>query len=159
MVKNSSKIAVLAITIAGMAAGGSAASAASAHHSAKRGQFGVQFAQRGAHRTGHAGYQRLVSDGPGTGFGFHHDPLPYRVGALRQRYRQANATHQAVIDDALTSGDYYSGLPGDSVYGEGNHGAYGVFNGADGYGTPYFAGYYGPASGTDYGPFGHAYDD
>ena len=46
-------------------------------------------------------------------------------------------------DDALTSGGYY-GFPGDSVYGAGNHAAYGVFNGADGYGSPYFAGYYGP---------------
>ena len=45
------------------------------------------------------------------------------------------------------------------MYGAGNHAAYGVFNGADGYGSPYFAGYYGPADGTDYGPFGHAYDN
>ena len=158
MVNRLSKIAVMVAAIAGLTAGASAASAAPSHHTAKRQPIGVQFAQRGLHRTSHTGYQRLVSDGPGTGFGFNHDPLPYRVGAWRQRYRQAEATHQAVIDDALTSGGY-NGFPGDSVYGEGNHSAYGVFNGADGYGTPYFAGYYGPASGTDYGPFGRAYDD
>ena len=124
-----------------------------AHHHAAH-HAGVHF----AHGASHGGYQNLVSDGPGTSFGFHRDPAPYRIGAARQRYRQANAVHQAVDDDALTSGGYY-GFPGDSVYGEGNEGARGVFNGADGYGSPYFAGFYGPAGGTDNGVFGHSYDD
>ena len=132
-----------------------AAAASRHHHQAATGASYAPYVHKGAR---HAGSQQLVSDGPGTGFGFSHSPLPHRVGAWRQRARQADATHEAVEDDALTSGGYY-GFPGDSVYGAGNHAAYGVFNGADGYGSPYFAGYYGPADGTDYGPFGHAYDN
>ena len=140
--------AAMALAAAGMTAmAASGAVAAPSHHHAH--------ARHVAHS---GGTQQLVSDGPGTAYGFHRDPAPYRVGARRQRYRQADAVHQAVIDDALTSGGYY-GFPGDSVYGAGNEAAYGVFGGADGYGSPYFAGFYGPASGTDYGPFGRAYDD
>ena len=132
-----------------------AAAASSRHHHAAAGVSYAPYSHRAAR---HAGGQQLVSDGPGTGFGFSHSPLPYRVGAWRHRERQADATHEAVEDDALTSGGYY-GFPGDSVYGAGGRAAYGVFNGADGYGSPYFAGYYGPADGTDYGPFGRAYDN
>lgn len=154
MITNSTKAAVLAAAIIGLAA--APAAAASHHHADKTGVHFGQAAQHADSRRG--GSQRLVSDGPGTGFGFHHAPLAYRVGALRHRARQADAVHEAVDDDALTSGGYY-GFPGDSVYGAGGRAAYGVFNGADGYGSPYFAGYYGPGEGTDYGPFGHAYDD
>ena len=106
-----------------------------------------------------AGRQALVSDGPGTGFGFHRNPLPYRVGALVHRDRQAAAVRSAVIDDAISQGNgpYGVGLPGDSVYGYGNGATYGVFSGADGYGSPYFAGFYGPGDGADLGPLGHTY--
>lgn len=133
----------------------SAASATSRHHlrQATQASAGVRF----AHRPVPGGYQALVSDGPGTGFGFHQLPAPYRFAALRARDRQSAALRDAVATDALTSGGYY-GFPGDSVYGAGTNGAYGVFNGSDGYGSPYFAGYYGPGTGADYGPFGHGYD-
>ena len=154
MFMTTSRRALLAFAALGLAA--SPAAAASSHHRhAAAGASYAPYAQQGAR---HSGSQRLVSDGPGTGFGFNHSPLPYRGAAERQRMRQADATHEAVDDDALTSGGYY-GFPGDSVYGAGNRASYGVFNGADGYGSPYFAGFYGPADGTDYGPFGHAYDD
>ena len=155
MTKISLGVAILAVAAVGLAA---APASAASHH--RHGVAGVSFshAVRGDEGARHGGGQRLVSDGPGTSFGFHHAPAAFRVGAWRQRNRQADATHEAVDDDALTSGGYY-GFPGDSVYGAGNRAAYGVFNGADGYGSPYFAGFYGPADGTDYGPFGHAYDD
>ncbi len=127
-----------------------AASAAPRHH-AHRG--GVQF----AHASSRGGSQALVSDGPGTGFGFHRLPGAYHVGALSRRARQADAVRVAVDTDALTTGGYRSGFPGDDVAGSVPNAAYGIFNGADGYGSPYFAGYYGPGDGADLGPFGHAY--
>lgn len=160
MVDKSLKIALSAATIVGfaLAAPDAAWAAAPPHGShasrAHASRSGVRFARR----TKRGGTQALVNDGRGTGFGFHRLPSPYRLAAARQRHRQADAVRQAVIDDALTSGGSY-GFYGDSVYGEGNDAAYGVFDGADGYGSPYFAGYYGPGDGVDYGPFGHAYAD
>ena len=143
--------------VAGAAAAGLAfavpASAAPRHH--HKVAFGVTYdhsAQRG-------GSQALVSDGPGTGFGFHRLPLPYSVAAAVHRDRQSAAVRSAVVDDALTNrgGPGGFGLPGDSVYGYGNGATYGVFSGADGYGSPYFAGWYGPGDGADLGPLGHTY--
>ena len=106
------------------------------------------------------GSQALVSDGPGTGFGFHRLPGPYRFAAAVHRDRQSQALRDAVVTDAITNGNgnYGFGLRGDSVYGYGNNASYGVFSGSDGYGSPYFAGYYGPGDGADYGPFGRAYN-
>jgi hypothetical protein len=149
------QVLLAAAAVGLMAAPAMAASKQSTHRHVAA---GVSYAPYTHHGVRHSGSQRLVSDGPGTGFGFNHSPLPYRVGAWNHRMRQAEATHEAVDIDAATSGGYY-GFPGDSVYGAGRRAAYGVFNGADGYGSPYFAGWYGPADGTDYGPFGHAYDD
>ena len=104
------------------------------------------------------GTQALVSDGYGTGFGFHHLPYPLHVAAVRERNGQAAAVRSAVTTDALTQGADGYGFYGDSVYGRGAGASYGVFSGADGYGSPYFAGYYGRGEGKDYGVFGHAYD-
>lgn len=115
-------------------------------------ESGVRY-ERHAQRGGSA----LVSDGPGTGYGFHRLPGPFRIGAAIARDRQADAVHQAVINDAIDNADLYHGYPGSSVYQYGSHAAYGVFTGGDSYGTPYFAGYYGPGDGADYGVFGHAY--
>ena len=125
------------------------------HHRAAY-DAGVSF----AHQPRHGGYQALVSDGPGTGFGFHRLPEPYRFAAAVHRDRQSEAVRSAVITDALThgGGPYGSARPGDSVYGFGTRATYGVFSGADGYGSPYFAGWYGPGGGTDLGPLGHTYD-
>jgi hypothetical protein len=116
---------------------------------------GVRF----AHKSAHVGGSALVSDGPGTGFGFHRLPGPYRVGALIHRRREAGAVRDAVETDALTTGSFRSGFLGDDVAGSAPYAAYGVYNGADGYGSPYFAGYYGPGDGADLGVFGHAYSD
>lgn len=128
--------------------------AAARHHHHYRAD--VSYSDGGHHG---AGGQALVSDGPGTGFGFHRLPAPYRIGALIHRDRQAAAVRSAVFDDAVSQGNgpYGVGLPGDSVYGYGNGATYGVFSGADGYGSPYFAGWYGPGNGADLGPLGHAY--
>ena len=144
-------VAALALGAFALAAGPAAADTLKVHkhHVARAGTRGV------AHNSGS---QQLVSDGPGTSFGFHRDPAPFRIGARRYRNRQANAVQEGVDIDAATSGGEW-GFPGDSVYGASNRGSYGVYDGADGYGSPYFAGFYGPGGGTDYGPFGHAYDD
>ena len=124
---------------------------AASHHHLRR--AGVHF----SHTSAPAGYQALVSDGPGTGFGFHRLPLPYSVAAVRRQDRQSRAVREAVGASALDSTGFRQGFLGDSVYGVGSGAAYGVFNGADGYGSPYFAGYYGPGEGNDYGVFGHTY--
>ena len=142
-----------------VAAGPGMAVAGTGTHHARSRHVGVHFARdhvRGATR-GH-GYQALVSDGSGSGFGFHHIPYPLHVAAVNARERQAAAVRSAVNVDAATQGFNGYGFSGDSVYGEGPRASYGVFNGNDGYGSPYFAGFYGPADGTDYGVFGHAYD-
>ena len=140
---------VVASAGAGMAA--SAPRHARVHHS------GVHFARGHAPGAGD-GYQALVSDGPGSGFGFHHVPYPLHVAAVNAHERQARAVRSAVDIDAATAGFNGYGFSGDSVYGEGPRASYGVFNGNDGYGSPYFAGYYGPGDGADYGVFGHAYN-
>ena len=132
------------------------ASAATSHH-ARHARSGVSFAH-GGHS--HGGYQTMVSDGPGTGFGFHRLPGGYRVGAAASRGRQAAAVHSAVVDDAVESygyGPFYGGLVGDNGFGAGGYGHRGVFSCTDGYGSPYFAGYYGEGDGADLGPLGHAY--
>ena len=108
--------------------------------------------------TRRGGYQALVSDGSGTGFGFHHLPYPLHVAAVDSRNRQAAAVRSAVTTDAFTQGFNGYGFRGDSTYAEGNRGTYGVFDGPGGYGSPYFAGYYGRGEGTDYGVFGRAYN-
>lgn len=114
---------------------------------------------RSHHGAVRGGRYALVNEGPGTPYGFYPLPQPYRTAARVARWRQADAVHEAVETDALTSGGFRSGFLGDDVAGSGPYSGYGVFNGADGYGTPYFAGWYGPADGADYGPFGRAYTD
>lgn len=153
-------VRTLSMTAAGLVALSIAmpASAATRHHRHSNSFVGVSYDHGDR---GHGGTQALVSDGPGTGFGFHRLPAPYAVAAAVHRDRQSAAVRSAVIDDALThgSGPYGLGLPGDSVYGYGTGASYGVFAGADGYGSPYFAGWYGPGDGADLGPLGHAYAD
>ena len=152
------KSTIAAFAVLGLAAVPVTASAQASHHGAHKVSrtgdvsFGNTKAQRG-------GYQALVSDGPGSGFGFHHNPGAYSVGAAIARGRQVDAVRSAVLDSAIDSQPHGYGFYGDSVYGNGNGAAYGVFNGADGYGSPYFAGYYGPGDGADYGVFGHAYSN
>lgn len=117
-------------------------------------------------RSGHAskgGYHTLVSDGPGTGFGFHRLPGGYRVAAAAARDRHADsqraAIHSAIVDDAVESyGPFGDGLAGEGGFGVNGYGnGRGVFSYPDGYGSPYFAGFYGEGGGADYGPLGHGY--
>ncbi len=125
------------------------------HHA----RHGVVYAgTRGQGPSQRGGYQALVSDGSGTGFGFHHLPYPVHVAAVDAHSRQSAAVRSAVTTDAYTQGFNGFGFRGDSTYAEGTHATNGVFDGPDGYGSPYFAGYYGRGEGTDYGVFGHAYN-
>ena len=134
------------------ATGFTAAASAAPRHRAKA---GVHYAHNGLR----AGTRALVSDGPGTGYGFHRLPGSYRVGAFGYRQRQADAVHEAVDTDAITSGGFRSGFLGDDTPASQPYSSYGVFSGADGYGSPFFAGYYGRGDGEDLGPFGHTYAD
>jgi hypothetical protein len=105
-----------------------------------------------------SGFVALVGD-KSSGYGFYPLPWHYRVGAWRWRQqraaRSAEALGVAVASTAVYSYGY--GFPGGYGYGLSNH--HGVFNPVDGYGSPFFAGYYGPAgdSGGDPGPFGRPY--
>ena len=140
------------------------ASAASRHH-ARHAHNASSYAGVSYERSGHAsrsGYHTLVSDGPGTGFGFHRLPGGYRVAAAAAQARhndsQRAAIHSAIADDAVESyGAFGDGLYGDNGIGLNGYGHRGVFSYPDGYGSPYFAGYYGPGDGADLGVLGHAY--
>ena len=157
MIVQKAQVVLVLLAGAGLVAGAGPAAAGARHVLHHR--AGVHFAR--GHVPGGAengGYQALVSDGPGSGFGFHHLPYPLHVAAVDAHARQAAAVRSAVTTDALTQGFNGYGFRGDSVYAEGPRASYGVFNGADGYGSPYFAGYYGPGGGADYGVFGHAYN-
>lgn len=137
------------------------AAAAPRHHARHAtAAAGVSF-DHGGHAA-RSGYQTLVSDGPGTGFGFHRLPGGARVAAAaargRRTDRQEAALHSAIIDDAVESyGPFGDGLAGDEGLGRAGYGNRGVFSYPDGYGSPYFAGYYGRGDGADYGPLGHGY--
>lgn len=139
------------------------ASAAPRHHArSTTSEAGVSYDRSG--QSSHSGYQTLVSDGPGTGFGFHRLPGGYRVAAAAARERHADsqraAIHSAIADDAVESyGAFGGGLYGSNGIGRGGYGNRGVFSYPDGYGSPYFAGYYGPGDGADLGPLGHAYSN
>ena len=138
------------------------ASAAPRHHRHGASEAGVSYEHSG--HASRSGYQTLVSDGPGTGFGFHRLPGGYRVDAAAAQARhndsQRAAIHSAIADDAVESyGAFGDSLYGDNGIGRGGYGHRGVFSYPDGYGSPYFAGYYGPGDGADLGPLGHAYSN
>jgi hypothetical protein len=109
--------------------------------------------QRGHGRYG-AHFAELVGD-PDSGLGFYPLPWVYRVGAWRERQRRAynsyNAVRFAIMSTTLYANAWWP-------YGFGPH--RGVFNPYDGYGTPFFAGYYGPAGdpGAARGPLGRPYN-
>jgi hypothetical protein len=120
-----------------------------------RGSAAVTYAHRPPQR-GHgprsAHFAELVGD-PDSGLGFYPLPWVYRAAAWRERQRRAysstNAVRFAIMSTALYSTAWWP------YYGAHR----GVFNPYDGYGTPFFAGYYGPAGdpGAPRGPFGNAY--
>jgi hypothetical protein len=111
---------------------------------------GIETRTRGHHGTG---LVRLVGDRE-SGLGFYPLPSQYRVRG-RVADRRGDAIRYAV--GAEMGNGYFYGLGGED-YGERHHHA--VFNPVDGYGTPFFAGYYGPAGDpdADRGPFGNAYE-
>lgn len=101
-----------------------------------------------------SGMSALVGDRD-SGLGFYNLPAQYRAGARLAKSRQGDAIRYA-IGSEMGNG-YYYGIGGEDS-GESHHHA--MFNPVDGYGTPFFAGYYGPAGDPDddRGPFGNSYD-
>ena len=154
------RLAAAVVGVAGFALAGPA-SAATHHRARHAAAAGVSYTHSG--QAQNSGYHTLVSDGPGTGFGFHRLPGGYRVAAAAARGQHADAQraaiHSAIADDAVESyGPFGDGLAGEGGFGAGGYGnGRGVFSYPDGYGSPYFAGYYGPGDGADYGPLGHGY--
>ncbi len=106
-------------------------------------------------------YAALVGD-PGGGLGFY--PLPYRVrvGAWRYRMRSVASLPPWVNPNPVTAAAQAQAVRywgwGDPTPADSYH--YGVYNPIDGVGSPFFAGYYGPAGDEDDDsgfPFGHPY--
>jgi hypothetical protein len=94
-------------------------------------------------------YADLVGD-PGSGLGFYPLPLKYRIGAWRYRLRHPPAPWENPIIFAIAADAAryrYDSIPAGREY------RYGVFNPYDGVGTPFFAGYYGPAGDDEDRPF------
>ncbi len=140
---------MLALAAASLLAPATAAARTKARH------FQLGYAGRAeaaAHRPQRGRLAALVGDRE-SGLGFYPLPAEFRVGGRFGR-RPGNAVREAAAIDAYTS---FNGVYGE--YGRGRHG-HSVFNPVDGYGTPFFAGYYGPAGDPDEdrGLFGRSYD-
>jgi hypothetical protein len=138
----------VALVCASTVAGGQAAPLK--HRRAHVMHEGVAFAPgtlRSSHGRGHH-YADLVGD-PDSGYGFY--PLPPAIRAAAWRYK---VTHRVppwqdplYVAVASTAAGYHS-------YGPGSFSnAHSMFDPIDGVGTPFFAGYYGPASDDDDRPF------
>lgn len=107
---------------------------------------------------GHKGhYAALVGD-PGSGVGFYQLPLQYRIGAWRYHLRHAPPVPPVIAAEQDQAVRYW-GWWGDPTPSEDY--LYGVYNPIDGVGSPFFAGYYGPAGDDDEDnssfPFGRPY--
>jgi len=159
------KVGIVAIVTAFACASGAAAQTTSPYH------HKVKPHRAYAHGTLHAGvayapgayvasrgrghhFADLVGD-PYSGYGFYPLPLKYRVGAWRYRVtHQASPLDNPVLFAIATDAAGYHGW----VPGEWGH-AHDMFNPIDGVGTPFFAGYYGPAGDDDERafPFGRPY--
>jgi hypothetical protein len=112
----------------------------------------VSYAHGRVVRIGRSGghYADLVGD-PDSGLGFYPLPWAYRVGAWRARQRQAYNAYDDVRFAIMSQAIYSYAWP----Y---NDNRASVFNVYDGYGTPFFAGYYGPGDpDAPRGPFGRPY--
>lgn len=139
--------------------------AKTAHHRHLAGAFHGMYVGRirsGAVYSSPGHYAALVGD-PGGGAGFYPLPYQYRVGAWRYRMRMQAAmppwiNPNPVIAAAQAQAVRYYGWGDPTPASEYR---YGVYNPIDGVGSPYFAGYYGPANGdeTDESsfPFGRPY--
>jgi hypothetical protein len=105
-------------------------------------------ALHGRARNGH--FADLVGD-PDSGAGFYPLPWVYRVGAWRAHQRQAYNSYNAVRFAIMSQAMYSYAFP----YNDNRPSVYNPF---DGYGTPFFAGYYGPGDlNAESGPFGRPY--
>jgi hypothetical protein len=120
------------------------------HHKVRYVHEGVAYAPGALHYSHGRGhhYADLVGD-PDSGYGFY--PLPPQWRAAAWRYK---VTHRVppwqdplYVAVASSAAGYHSYVPGSF----GN--AHSMFNPIDGVGTPFFAGYYGPASDDDDRPF------
>lgn len=116
----------------------------------------IGYLPRGASERGR-GYVELAGD-PESGLGFYPLPYHYRVGAWRYKMRHrappwiSNGVLYAEMADQARYGYSYWTTPAHAW-------KYGVYNPYDGWGTPYFAGYYGPSGDEDESsfPFGQPY--
>ncbi|VFU10284.1 conserved exported protein of unknown function [Methylocella tundrae] len=92
--------------------------------------------RRPAH--GSSGFVALSQDGE-SGAGFYPLPPQYRIGAAQERQHRKiqyrNAIGTAMASEAIAY-DF------DQGYGFVNTNSHGIFDPVDGYGTPFFAGYY-----------------
>jgi hypothetical protein len=137
-------------------AGGRAAErpSRSLHHThARVGGPAISYAHGRPVRIGGRGgrYADLVGD-PDSGLGFYPLPWAYRVGAWRARERRAFEARNDIGFAIASTAIYNNAWP----YGYGTH--RGVFNPYDGYGTPFFAGWYGPGDpNAEDGPLGRPY--
>jgi hypothetical protein len=158
--------AVGVMAIVATLAGASAATAQSSrakHHRHAMFQGSVGVIKPGAVYTSPGHYAALVGD-PGGGAGFYPLPYQYRAGAWRYRMRTESElppwiNPNPVIAAAQAQAVRYYGW-GDPTPADSYH--YGVYNPIDGVGSPFFAGYYGPAGDGDEDddssfPFGQSY--
>ncbi|WP_395696826.1 hypothetical protein [Methylocella sp.] len=160
------------LAIVGMVIGAFGASAFAAQAAPRGTQSSLRAATPGAHKTrlAHAprpmhegrsvarfsyapsarlGYAPLVGD-PGSGLGFYALPNGVRAGAARyaargERNPLSNPVRFAIMADSLRAQPW--GPVANTPY------RYGVFNPNDGVGTPFFAGWYGPAGGWTSSPY------
>lgn len=152
-------ILAVAATFACAAGGMAPAAAKSIHHRHLTGMHHgyVGSMQPGAVYSSRGHYAALVGD-PGGGAGFYPLPYQYRVGAWRYHMRtwcpEENPVIAAAQDQAVRYYGWGDPTPADSYH-------YGVYNPIDGVGSPFFAGYYGPAGDDEDNdssfPFGRPY--
>jgi hypothetical protein len=155
------------MAIVGVVLGVGAASATPRHDMARTrvtkkmitaGHATLRYASPG-HRVGAHGVKpghlaALVGDRE-SGLGFYALPRGPRADSnARRADHRGDAIRYAIASEA--GHGFYDGVGGE-IYGDRHH--HGIFNPVDGYGTPFFAGYYGPAGDPDAerGPFGNPY--
>jgi hypothetical protein len=107
--------------------------------------------------TGRRGHYIDLAGDPESGYGFYPLPVRYRIGAWRYRVSHQRPPWQNPVLFAIAAdaARYNYWIPTDQ---QSYHS--GVFNPYDGVGTPFFAGWYGPAGDDDEPrpfPFGRPY--
>jgi hypothetical protein len=106
---------------------------------------------------GRRGHFVALAGDPYSGFGFYPLPVRYQIGAWRYHMTHPRPPWQNPILFAIAAdaARYYYWIPTNQQSYR-----YGVFNPYDGVGTPFFAGWYGPAGDDDEPspfPFGRPY--